>query len=87
MLEFAGAEVTAPLIHEKPDMFHKNVITVQFAKVCNQCTISLVSGKKTVTCNRCSLTIKCQNRQFSPLLCVSMNAKTCFCPKTYILSF
>jgi len=45
VFEFAGAEVTAPLIHEKPDMLHKYVITVQFAKVCNQCTISLVSEK------------------------------------------
>jgi hypothetical protein len=44
--EFAGAEVTTPLIHEKPDMFHENAITVQFAKVCSQCIISLVSGKK-----------------------------------------
>jgi len=35
VFEFAGAEVTAPLINEKPDMFHKNVITVQFAKVCS----------------------------------------------------
>lgn len=68
-------------------MFYETVITVQFAEVCNKCTISLVSGKRTITCNRCPLTIKCQKRQFCPLLCVSMNAKTCFCPKIYMLSF